>query len=106
LSGLIVDVLGEHVVVASSAAWVERHRAAIEVAIGKAIKTPHLSWRPSYEILKEEGLKFDISKDSSLDPALDVVDDFEVISLSTFYLSYSTPKIMKLFVYYCCCHNY
>lgn len=87
LSGLIVDVLGEHVVVASSAAWVERHRAAIEVAIGKAIKTSHLSWRPSYEILKEEGLKFDISKDSSLDSALDVVDDFEVVENGVRYLA-------------------
>ncbi|KAG0607513.1 hypothetical protein M758_8G034000 [Ceratodon purpureus] len=87
LSGLIVDVLGEHVVVASSAAWVERHRATIEVAIGKAIKTSQMSWRPSVEILKEEGLQVDISKESSLEPALDVVDDFEVVENGVRYLA-------------------
>ncbi|KAG0563483.1 hypothetical protein KC19_8G034700 [Ceratodon purpureus] len=87
LSGLIVDVLGEHVVVASSAAWVERHRATIEVAIGQAIKTSQMSWRPSVEILKEEGLQVDISKDSSLEPALDVVDDFEVVENGVRYLA-------------------
>lgn len=64
---------------ASSAAWVERHRATIEVAIGKAIKTSYMNWRPSVEILKEEGLQVDGSKDSSFDSTLDVVDDFEVI---------------------------
>ena len=70
--------------VASSAAWVERHRATIEATIGKAIKTSHLSWRPSVEILKEEGLQADILKDSLLDSPIDLVDDFEVIALLTF----------------------
>lgn len=87
LSGLIVDVLGEHVVVASSAAWVERHRATIEVAIGKAIKTSYMNWRPSVEILKEEGLQVDGSKDSSFDSTLDVVDDFEVVENGVRYLA-------------------
>lgn len=87
LSGLIVDVLGEHVVVASSAAWVERHRATIERTINKAIKTSHMSWRPSVEILKEEGLQVDASKDSSLDSALDAMDDFEVVENGVQYLA-------------------
>lgn len=79
--------------VASSAAWVERHRATIERTINKAIKTSHMSWRPSVEILKEEGLQVDASKDSSLDSALDAMDDFEVIGLilvSSLFLF--TPK--------------
>jgi 23S rRNA G2069 N7-methylase RlmK/C1962 C5-methylase RlmI len=97
LSGLIVDVLGEHVVVASSAAWVERHRATIEHTIGKAIKTSHMSWRPSVEILKEEGLQVDASKESSFDTALDGMDDFEVIELVlVLSLFLSTPKITIL----------
>lgn len=64
--------------VASSAAWVERHRSTIELAVGKAIKTSHVSWRPSVEILKEEGLQVSTSEDSSLDSASDVIGDFEV----------------------------
>lgn len=68
--------------VASSAAWVERHRATIEHAIGKAIKTSHMSWRPSVEILKEEGLQLDAP---SSETALDELDDFEV-----------TPGLMSL----------
>ncbi|XP_024360632.1 uncharacterized protein [Physcomitrium patens] len=87
LSGLIVDVLGEQVVVASSAAWVERHRSTIELAVGKAIKTSHVSWRPSVEILKEEGLQVSTSEDSSLDSASDVIGDFEVVENGVRYLA-------------------
>ncbi|KAK9830892.1 hypothetical protein WJX81_002094 [Elliptochloris bilobata] len=46
LSGLVVDVLGDCVVVASSAAWVELHRP-----LGRLV------WRPSVEMLREEGLE-------------------------------------------------
>jgi len=40
LSGLVVDVLGDCVVVASSAAWVEVHRGAVERALLAALGPP------------------------------------------------------------------
>ncbi|KAL0909368.1 hypothetical protein M5K25_020228 [Dendrobium thyrsiflorum] len=56
LSGLIVDVFGDIAVVASSAAWVEKYRPAIESSIGRINAISHINWRPSIDILKEEGL--------------------------------------------------
>ncbi|CAA6668650.1 unnamed protein product [Spirodela intermedia] len=68
LSGLIVDIFGNVAVVASSAAWVEKYRAEIELCIRKISGIEHVRWRPSIEILKEEGLNIlDESDPSSSD---------------------------------------
>ena len=75
LSGLIVDILGEHVVVASSAAWVEGYRPMIELAISKATNVTRMSWRPSVEISKEEGLQDENLRDTSPSAIL-AVDEF------------------------------
>ncbi|ESR35530.1 S-adenosyl-L-methionine-dependent methyltransferases superfamily protein [Citrus sinensis] len=67
LSGLIVDVFGESAVIASSAAWVEKHKPEIEANIRKVCDIKHIKWRPSVEILKEEGL--DLSDLKETDPS-------------------------------------
>jgi 23S rRNA G2069 N7-methylase RlmK/C1962 C5-methylase RlmI len=59
LSGLIVDVLGENVVVIqSSAVWVEQQREVIQSAIQSVCKNEnlHIIWRRSNDILREEGV--------------------------------------------------
>ncbi|CAN1263076.1 Ribosomal RNA large subunit methyltransferase I [Linum perenne] len=56
LSGLIVDVFGDMAVVASSAAWVEKYRQEVEACVSRIGEVNHINWRPSVEILKEEGL--------------------------------------------------
>lgn len=56
MSGLIVDIFGDIAVIASSAAWVEKYRPEIEDCVGKVCDINHINWRPSLEILKEEGL--------------------------------------------------
>jgi 23S rRNA G2069 N7-methylase RlmK/C1962 C5-methylase RlmI len=55
LSGLIVDVFGDLAVIASSAAWVEKYKQEIEGSISRIDEINHINWRPSVEILKEEG---------------------------------------------------
>lgn len=57
LSGLIVDIFGDIAVVASSAAWVEKYKPEIEACLRKIDRICHINWRPSVEILKEEGLE-------------------------------------------------
>ncbi|KAJ8762664.1 hypothetical protein K2173_010685 [Erythroxylum novogranatense] len=56
LSGLIVDVFGDLAVIASSAAWVEKYKQEIEAYISRIEEVTHINWRPSIEILKEEGV--------------------------------------------------
>lgn len=56
LSGLIVDVFGDIAVVASSAAWVVKYRPEIESYVSRISAATHIIWRPSIDILKEEGL--------------------------------------------------
>ncbi|KAK9698239.1 hypothetical protein RND81_08G090600 [Saponaria officinalis] len=56
LSGLIVDIFDDVAVVASSAAWVEKYKPDIEDCINKIDGISHINWRPSVEILKEEGV--------------------------------------------------
>ncbi|KAL7088362.1 hypothetical protein ACP275_13G123300 [Erythranthe tilingii] len=56
LSGLIVDIFGDEAVIASSAAWVEKYKQQIKACIGKIDNVNHITWRPSIDILKEEGL--------------------------------------------------
>ncbi|KMZ71778.1 Ribosomal RNA large subunit methyltransferase I [Zostera marina] len=58
LSGLIVDVFGDAAVIASSAAWVEKYRAEIELHLSRISNLNNLIWRQSIEVLKEEGLDF------------------------------------------------
>ncbi|CAL9227916.1 unnamed protein product [Arabidopsis halleri] len=59
LSGLIVDVFGDIVVVASSAAWPEKYRIEVESCLRSIDGINHINWRPSLDVLKEDG--FDIS---------------------------------------------
>ncbi|PWA56044.1 S-adenosyl-L-methionine-dependent methyltransferases superfamily protein [Artemisia annua] len=56
LSGLIIDVFGDLAVVASSAAWVEKYKEYIINCISRFTVIKNVVWRPSIEILKEEGL--------------------------------------------------
>ncbi|KAL9146951.1 hypothetical protein ABFS82_13G143100 [Erythranthe guttata] len=65
LSGLIVDIFGDEAVIASSAAWVEKYKQQIKACIGKIDNVSHITWRPSIDILKEEGL--DLSDSGEID---------------------------------------
>ncbi|XP_057453292.1 uncharacterized protein LOC130745166 isoform X2 [Lotus japonicus] len=56
LSGLIIDVFGDVAVVASSAAWVEKYKSEIEACIRKIDYINYINWRPSIDILKEDGV--------------------------------------------------
>ncbi|XP_038682229.1 ribosomal RNA large subunit methyltransferase I isoform X2 [Tripterygium wilfordii] len=56
LSGLIVDVFGDIAVIASSAAWVEKYKPELEACIHRLDEINHINWRPSVEMLKEEGM--------------------------------------------------
>ncbi|KAL3691593.1 hypothetical protein R1sor_005244 [Riccia sorocarpa] len=78
LSGLIADVLGGHLVVASSAAWVEKYRKTIEEVFYKQINPKSITWKPSIEILKEEGLRISDPTELLMDLS-DEVDEIEVI---------------------------
>ncbi|XP_048429791.1 ribosomal RNA large subunit methyltransferase I isoform X2 [Pyrus x bretschneideri] len=66
LSGLIVDIFGDVAVVASSAAWVEKYKAEVEACIRRIDEVNYVNWRPSLEVLKEEGL--DVSNYKERDP--------------------------------------
>ncbi|XP_057486179.1 uncharacterized protein LOC130772400 isoform X1 [Actinidia eriantha] len=63
LSGLIVDIFGEVAVIASSAAWVEKYKPQIKTCIGRFDGINYISWRPSVEILKKEGMDLSDSKE-------------------------------------------
>lgn len=65
LSGLVIDVFGDEAVIASSAAWVERYKQEIEVCINKLGSIRHITWRPSIDMLKEEGLDLSDSGDDA-----------------------------------------
>ncbi|KAL0363067.1 UNVERIFIED_CONTAM: Ribosomal RNA large subunit methyltransferase I [Sesamum calycinum] len=67
LSGLVVDVFGDKAVIASSAAWVEKYKQQIKVCISRVNNIKHITWRPSIDILKEEGM--DISDSEDVDPS-------------------------------------
>ncbi|XP_068634068.1 uncharacterized protein [Aristolochia californica] len=68
LSGLIIDIFGNTAVIASSAAWVEKYKSEVEfnVSIHKAIT--QIKWRPSIDILKEEGLDVADARESNSSP--------------------------------------
>ncbi|BFI42236.1 23S rRNA (cytosine1962-C5)-methyltransferase [Marchantia polymorpha subsp. ruderalis] len=79
LSGLIADVLGEHLVVASSAAWVEKYRPTIEAALTAATGgIASITWRPSVDILKDEGLSLQDPTDFLIDLPGEL-DEVEVV---------------------------
>lgn len=56
LSGLIIDIFGDVAVIASSAAWVEKYKPEIKACISRLDAVSNICWRPSTEILKEEGI--------------------------------------------------
>ncbi|QDZ20529.1 S-adenosylmethionine-dependent methyltransferase [Chloropicon primus] len=60
LSGLVVDKFGSSLVVQSSGAWVERHKAVIMKALASAVDgSDTIAWRSDVGILKKEGLDVD-----------------------------------------------
>nr|CAB3445778.1 unnamed protein product [Digitaria exilis] len=65
LSGLIVDIFADVAVIASSAAWVEKYREEIQFFVSKLNGINHIKWRPSEDILKEEGLDVSDYKEPS-----------------------------------------
>ncbi|OVA12749.1 Pseudouridine synthase/archaeosine transglycosylase [Macleaya cordata] len=77
LSGLIVDVFGDLAVIASSAAWVEKYRQEIESYISRINEINHIKWKPSSDILKEEGLELTDLRDSLPSPSLEKVKVME-----------------------------
>lgn len=54
-----MDVFGDIAVVASSAAWLEKYRNQVETCLRSIHGINHINWRPSLDVLKEDG--FDIS---------------------------------------------
>ncbi|KAK9814163.1 hypothetical protein WJX72_001460 [[Myrmecia] bisecta] len=57
LSGIIVEYLRGSLVVASSAAWVERYRAEITHALEAATQSRVSRWQAAVDMLKEEGVE-------------------------------------------------
>ena len=66
MSGLIIDIFGDSAVVASSAAWVEKYKSEIKTCIRRLDEIKNIRWRPSIEILKEEGV--DLTDSKKIDP--------------------------------------
>ncbi|MCL7025826.1 hypothetical protein MKW94_003243 [Papaver nudicaule] len=103
LSGLIVDVFGELAVIASSAAWVEKYRQEIESYISRISEINHIKWRPSADILKEEGLELTDLDDSVASPSLQTVKLLISHSFSESVLNH--PLILySLLLYLDCSH--
>ena len=55
LSGLIVDHIGNCLVVQSSAFWTEKYRELIESTLRDAYPSVHLVWQPQFKRLAEDG---------------------------------------------------
>ncbi|EPS73957.1 hypothetical protein M569_00795, partial [Genlisea aurea] len=66
LSGLIVDIFGDEAVIASSAAWVEKYKQQIKGCIARINNINRIAWKPSVDILKEEGLDLSDIEDADL----------------------------------------
>ncbi|KAK1304834.1 hypothetical protein QJS10_CPB11g01676 [Acorus calamus] len=77
LSGLIVDMFGNVAVVASSAAWVEKYKSEIECHISQIKNVKSIKWRPSIDILKEEGLVLSHQNDDTSSPSTGTVKVME-----------------------------
>ena len=56
----IVDIFNDHAVIASSIIWIERYRSVIQFFIKEIPEIDYVKWRPSVEMLKEEGLIIDL----------------------------------------------
>lgn len=63
----MIDIFGDVAVIASSAAWVEKYKQEIESCTRNFYGINHIIWRPSFEILKEEGL--DVSELKDVQPS-------------------------------------
>ncbi|XP_060187660.1 uncharacterized protein LOC132616913 isoform X2 [Lycium barbarum] len=75
LSGLIVDIFGDLAVIASSAAWVQTYQHQIMDCLSRLNNIKRISWRPTVEILKEEGLDLsDLKKPDLIIPQTMVKD--------------------------------
>lgn len=102
LSGLIVDVFGDIAVIASSAAWVEKYRPEVEACIRKINDINHVKWRPSFDILKEEGI--DVSNFKEMLPSTcpertkvsESSKDLMVADIITFLMQVLLSTLMKL----------
>ncbi|PIA48299.1 hypothetical protein AQUCO_01400714v1 [Aquilegia coerulea] len=77
LSGLIIDVFGDIAVIASSAAWVEKYKPVIESCILRIDAINHIKWRPSVDMLKEEGLDLSDKEESHPSPSFERVKVLE-----------------------------
>lgn len=66
LSGLIVDIFGDLAVIASSAAWVQIYQHQIMDCLSRLNNIKQISWRPTVEILKAEGLDLSDLKKTDL----------------------------------------
>lgn len=60
-------MFGDSAVIASSAAWVEKYKTEIEANISRIDYINHIKWRPSLDILKEEGM--DVSEMKDMHPS-------------------------------------
>ncbi|XP_055823050.1 uncharacterized protein LOC129891650 isoform X2 [Solanum dulcamara] len=77
LSGLIVDIFGDLAVIASSAAWVQMYQHQIMDCLSRLNIIKRISWRPTIEILKEEGLDLsDLKKPDLIIPQTRVKTGF------------------------------
>ena len=56
----IVDIFNDHAIIASSIIWIERYRSVIQFFIKEIPEIDYVKWRPSVEMLKEEGLIIDL----------------------------------------------
>ncbi|XP_058072246.1 uncharacterized protein LOC131221122 isoform X1 [Magnolia sinica] len=72
-----IDAAIELPVVASSAAWVEKYKSEIEFHISRVNEINHIKWRPSVDILKEEGLNLSDQRESSSVPSSETVKVME-----------------------------
>lgn len=77
--------------VASSAAWVEKYKAEIEDCVRGIDEINHVKWRPSVDILKEEGI--DVSELKDTNPSIcpertKVANHYNICIISRDFLKY------------------
>lgn len=65
-----MDVFGDIAVVASSAAWLEKYRSHVEACLRSINGINHINWRPSLDVLKEDGFDISSLKQTSSAPPL------------------------------------
>uniref|UniRef100_A0A7S1NN15 S-adenosylmethionine-dependent methyltransferase domain-containing protein n=1 Tax=Eutreptiella gymnastica TaxID=73025 RepID=A0A7S1NN15_9EUGL len=70
LSGLVVDIFGDLLVVQSSASWVEVHREVIEATLGDLYPEKTIVWQQSATRLRQDGWN-DEDAEASADDATD-----------------------------------